>query len=60
MTFHRDDQPADVRALGLRLPVVVAETSDGELFEIADADVLEACAGDPERLLEHIERRLAD
>jgi hypothetical protein len=58
VTFHRDDQPTAVRALGSRLPVVVAETVGGELFVVADAVALEACAGEPERLVEHIERRL--
>ena len=59
VTYHRDDQPAAVRALGLRLPVVVAETVDGELFEVVDADALESCAGDPERLVARIEAELA-
>ena len=59
VTFHRDDQPAAVRALGLRLPAVVAETADGQLVEVASADALEACAGDPERLVAHIQAALS-
>ena len=44
-TFHRDDQPAAVRALGL-VPVVVAETDDGAapVVLLGPAD-LDACAG---------------
>ena len=59
-TFHRDDQPASVCALGMRLPVVVGETADGTVTVVADADDLDACAGDPERLVEHVERRLRE
>lgn len=50
-TYHRDDQPDAVRAAtGDRAPVVVAETGDG-LVVLLDGDALDACAGDPERLV---------
>jgi hypothetical protein len=57
-TFHRDDQPAAVRALTTTLPVVVAESDDGVLSVVADAAALEACAGDPERLVDLLSARL--
>ena len=51
-TFHRDDQPAPVRAaVGGALPVVVAELEDGSIRLLLDRDGLEACDGDPERLV---------
>jgi len=44
-TFHRDDQPDDVRtATDDRVPVVVAETSHGVVI-LLDPVALEACAG---------------
>ncbi len=56
VTFHRDDQPPAVRAAaGSRLPVVVAETTTGELFILLDAAALERCAGAPRLLGEQIE-----
>jgi hypothetical protein len=48
-TYHRDDQPADVRAAhGDRVPVVLAATDDG-LVVLVDADELSACAGSIEQ-----------
>lgn len=53
-TFHRDDQPADVRAAANGVaPVVLAETDDG-LVVVATPDDLERCAGSPERLAAHL------
>lgn len=54
-TFHRDDQPAHIRAAaGGVAPVVVAEVvaegeGDGadEVVVLCGPDVLDACAGDP-------------
>ncbi|HUS42963.1 MAG TPA: hypothetical protein VMY16_09870 [Ilumatobacteraceae bacterium] len=44
-TFHRDDQPDEVRtASGDRVPVVVAETSHGVVM-LLDPMALEACSG---------------
>jgi hypothetical protein len=46
--YHRDDQPADVRAVaGGSVPVVVAATTSGMVVLLAPAD-LEACAGSVE------------
>jgi hypothetical protein len=56
VTFHRDDQPADVKvAAGALTPVVVAETTSGDLVRVSDPDDLERCAGSPERLIEQID-----
>ena len=51
VTCHRDDMPAAVRALGVELPVVVAEHDDGSLTIAASAAELETCSGSPERLV---------
>ena len=49
-TFHRDDQPAEVRtASNDRVPVVVAETSVG-IVVLLDPATLDACGGSIERL----------
>lgn len=48
--YHRDDQPAAVRALG-RPPLVAAEHDDGSYSVVLDADALASCAGSPERLV---------
>ncbi|MCU1395287.1 MAG: hypothetical protein JWM34_3715 [Ilumatobacteraceae bacterium] len=54
-TFHRDDQPAKVRAAANgNAPVIVAET-DAEHVVLLDADQLEACAGSTDRLVEALE-----
>lgn len=46
--YHRDDQPAEVRAAhGDRVPVVLAVADDG-LVVLLDADELSACAGSVE------------
>lgn len=46
-TFHRDDQPAGTRALGV-VPVVAAETDRGFVV-LLDPPALERCAGSVER-----------
>lgn len=57
-TFHRDDQPASVRAAtGDRAPVVVAETSDGVVV-LLDAAALEACARSVPALAAALDRSL--
>ena len=49
-TFHRDDQPAAVRAVGT-VPVVVAETDDGAPPTVLLGPVdLDACAGSVDAL----------
>jgi hypothetical protein len=54
-TYHRDDQPDAVRAaVGGNLPAVVAETEAGIVVLLGPAE-LEACGGEPERLVAAIE-----
>ena len=54
-TFHRDDQPDDVRAAtGDRTPVVVAETTGGIVVLLEPAEI-DACGGAPQRLVDSIE-----
>ena len=54
-TYHRDDQPAEVRAAhDDQLPVVLAETSNGYLV-IVGPEALSACAGSVSRLSETID-----
>ena len=56
MTFHRDDQPDDIRAAGgSDPPVVVGETALGHRVILLDRDELEACAGSPARLVDALE-----
>ena len=55
-TYHRNDQPADVREVaGGRAPVVVAETGAG-LVLLLGPEALDACAGSIDLLVESIER----
>jgi hypothetical protein len=55
-TFHRDDQPDEVRhASGDRAPVIVAETASGMVVLIDDADIT-STGGNPDRLVDAIER----
>ena len=54
-TFHRDDQPTDVRQfLNGTAPDVVADTDAG-LILLLGADELAACDGSPEELAASIE-----
>jgi hypothetical protein len=58
-TYHRDDQPAAVRAVVAdHLPAVVAETDDG-VVALLDRAALEGCGGSPERLVAAVEVALA-
>jgi hypothetical protein len=60
-TFHRDDQPEEVRAAASgRVPVVAAELDDGTVTVLVDADGLAACAGSPTALAERIERTMQE
>ena len=60
-TFHRDDQPVSIRSASAgRLPVVVAEMTDGRVVVLLGPDELERCAGSPERLVMAIDRAVAD
>ena len=58
-TYHRDDQPPEVRAeTGGRAPVVVAVTAAG-VVPLLDPAAIDACDGDGERLVRAIESALA-
>ena len=51
-TFHRDDQPAAVRAaVAGAAPVVVAETEDGAIVPLLDGAALDHCAGSVDLLV---------
>jgi hypothetical protein len=55
-TYHRDDQPAAVRAAtGDTAPVVVAETGDGVVTLLDGAD-LDACGGSIDAMVTAIEQ----
>lgn len=55
-TYHRDDQPAAVRAAtGDAAPVVVAETSDG-VVPLLDGAALDACGGSIDAMVTAIEQ----
>ncbi len=56
-TYHRDDQPAAVRAAaGGRVPVVVAELAGGDVVVLLTPEQLEGAGGSPDRLVELVER----
>jgi hypothetical protein len=58
-TYHRNDQPDAVRASsGNTDPVVVAELDDGVVVLVSPAE-LDACAGQPEKLIAAIEAAVA-
>ena len=57
-TFHRNDQPDDVRALlAGTAPAVVADTGGGLVLLLGPAD-LEACGSSPEALVAALEREV--
>ena len=51
VTYHRDDQPDEVRAAASGIAPVVLAESDSGFRVVAGPDDLEACAGSPERLV---------
>lgn len=58
-TYHRNDQPDDVRAcIGDRLPAIVIRTDDGVRMFVT-AEELISCDGDPESLRVLLAERLA-
>lgn len=58
-TFHRDDQPAEVRsAADGMVPVVVAGLGDGSHVVLLGPGDLAACAASPERLVERVEETM--
>jgi hypothetical protein len=60
VTYHRDDQPADVRAcIGSNLPAVVARTDEGVVMLIGPSE-LESCRADPHALLALLQPMLKD
>jgi hypothetical protein len=55
-TYHRNDQPASIRAAANgQAPVVVAETAAGHVLLLSSND-LDACDGSIDRLVEACER----
>src|SRR3954447_12856942 len=55
VTFHRNDQPAAVRAVtGGRAPGVVGEHEDGRIELVLDASDLDECGGSPQRLVDRL------
>lgn len=59
-TYHRDDQPGEVRAALMgRAPAVAAEMDDGSVVPLLHGDELEACEGDVQRLLAAVDAALA-
>lgn len=56
-TFHRNDQPESVRALGLA-PVVVAETTDGTIVALLGPAELDALRGSVEAFNEALNAAL--
>lgn len=56
VTFHRDDQPSDIRrAARGAAPAVIAETAGGEHLVLLGRADLEGCAGSPDRLVDALE-----
>lgn len=59
ITYHRNDQPDDVRAcVGDRLPAIVARSNDGVRMFVTTNE-LKACSGSPEALRVLLTTRLA-
>jgi hypothetical protein len=55
-TYHRDDQPDDIRTIADgHAPVVLAETAEGVVLLLSPDD-LDACDGSIDRLVDAIER----
>ncbi len=58
-TFHRDDQPSEVRAAAHgAVPVVVGSLDDGSHLLLVGPAELATCAGSPQRLVEELEAAL--
>lgn len=59
VTYHRNDQPDDVRAcIGTQLPAIVARTDEGVEMFVGPAQ-LAACHADPDALLNVLQKLLA-
>jgi hypothetical protein len=59
-TFHRNDQPDDVRAcIDGKYPAVVMRGDDGVVSMFMNASEIEACGASPENFAAEISRRIA-
>lgn len=59
-TFHRNDQPDDVRAcIDGKYPAVVMRGDDGAVSMFMTASEIDACGASPEYFAAEISRRLA-
>ncbi|MEI6254313.1 MAG: hypothetical protein WCP30_16070, partial [Mycobacteriaceae bacterium] len=58
-TYHRNDAPEDVLAVGSRAPFVVARTDRG-LVALLGPEELDACAGDVEQFRRALSRACAE
>lgn len=59
-TFHRNDQPDDVRqCINGNYPAVVIRDSSGEVSLLMSASEIKACEKSPERFVAEIVRHLA-
>jgi hypothetical protein len=59
-TFHRNDQPDDVRAcIDGKYPAVVMRGDDGVVSMFMNASEIEACGASPENFAAEIARRMA-
>jgi len=59
-TFHRNDQPDDVRAcIDGKYPAVVMRGDDGKVSMFMSAGEIEACGVSPEQFVTEISRKFA-
>ena len=59
-TFHRNDQPDDVRAcIDGEYPAVVMRGDDGVVLMFMSASEIDACGASPEKFADEISRRMA-
>lgn len=59
-TFHRNDQPDDVReCINGRYPAVVARSEGGEVTMFMNSDEIAECGASPQQFVAEITRRLA-
>jgi hypothetical protein len=59
-TFHRNDQPDDVRAcIDGKYPAVVMRGDDGVVSMFMNASEIDACGASPENFAAEIARRMA-
>ena len=59
-TFHRNDQPEDVRAcIYGKYPAVVMRGDDGAVSMFMSASEIDACGKSPERFVAEISRKFA-